>query len=148
MMIKENVIVDYNFSASDRQSITAGIDRSLNTLVAAGAREVLTGHFGVEPCSFNDNEESRVDNPRYVAWKQQVINYGFPKEGAGVFSAQQMGSNHTGVSPKTSVTKPIGETWEVKNLFVADASVFPTASGVNPMVTTETIALHIADSII
>lgn len=44
--------------------------------------------------------------------------------------------------------KPTGETWEVKNLYVADASVFPTASGVNPMVTTEAVALHIADCII
>jgi choline dehydrogenase-like flavoprotein len=53
-----------------------------------------------------------------------------------------------GISPNNSVVKPTGETWEVKNLYVADASVFPTSSGVNPMVTTETIALHIADCII
>lgn len=52
-----------------------------------------------------------------------------------------------GISPKTSVVKPTGETWEVKNLYVADASVFPTATGVNPMVTVETVALHIADCI-
>lgn len=52
-----------------------------------------------------------------------------------------------GVSPKTSVVKPTGETWEVKNLYVADASVFPTATGVNPMVTVEAVALHIADCI-
>lgn len=53
-----------------------------------------------------------------------------------------------GISPQTSVVKPTGETWEVKNLYVADASVFPTASGVNPMVTIEAIALHIASNII
>lgn len=52
-----------------------------------------------------------------------------------------------GVSPKTSVVKPTGETWEVKNLYVADASVLPTATGVNPMVTVEAVALHIADCI-
>lgn len=53
-----------------------------------------------------------------------------------------------GVSPKVSVTKPTGETWEVKDLYVSDASLFPTASGVNPMVTTEAVALHVADCII
>jgi choline dehydrogenase-like flavoprotein len=53
-----------------------------------------------------------------------------------------------GVSPKTSVTKPTGETWEVKNLYVADASILPTATGVNPMVTTEAVCLHVADSIL
>lgn len=53
-----------------------------------------------------------------------------------------------GISPKISVTKPNGETWEVKDLYVSDASLFPTASGVNPMVTTEALALHVADNII
>ncbi len=50
-----------------------------------------------------------------------------------------MGSN-----PRTSVIKPTGETWEVKDLFVADASSFPTASGVNPMLTTYSMAHSIA----
>lgn len=145
---KDNAIVDFNLSSRDRKSLLAGIDRSLNILVAAGAREVHTGQFGVDPFIFKDSEESRVDNPRFVAWKQQVIKYGFPQEGAGVFCAHQMGSNRMGISSKTSVVKPTGETWEVKDLYVADASVFPTASGVNPMVTTEAIALHIADCIL
>lgn len=145
---KENYIVDFTLSNRDRQSLMAGIEKSLNILVAAGAREVSTGQFGVDPFHFKDNEESRIDNPRYVEWMQQVRRYGFPKDGAGVFCAHQMGTNRMGVSPKTSVVRPTGETWDVKNLFVADASVFPTASGVNPMVTNEAIALHIADCII
>jgi choline dehydrogenase-like flavoprotein len=53
-----------------------------------------------------------------------------------------------GISPKVSVAKPTGETWEVKNLYVADASLLPTATGVNPMVTTEALCLHVADSIL
>ena len=53
-----------------------------------------------------------------------------------------------GNSPVHSATQPSGETWEVKNLYVADASLFPTASGVNPMVTTEAIAIHVAANVI
>lgn len=49
-----------------------------------------------------------------------------------------------GASPKSSAVQPTGETWEVKNLYVADGSVFPTAVGVNPMVTIEAISLHIS----
>jgi choline dehydrogenase-like flavoprotein len=59
-----------------------------------------------------------------------------------------MGTNRIGISPRVSVTKPTGEIWEVKDLYVADASLFPTASGVNPMVTTEAIALHVANCIL
>ncbi|KAG1149821.1 hypothetical protein G6F37_001879 [Rhizopus arrhizus] len=144
----ENVIVDYTLSNRDRRSLHEGIVRSIDILVAAGAREVQTSQFGVEPFKFETSEESRIDNPRYIAWKSAVIKYGFPDEGSGVYSAHQMGTNRMGISPRTSVVKPTGETWEVKNLYVADASVFPTASGVNPMVTTEAVALHIADCII
>jgi choline dehydrogenase-like flavoprotein len=33
-----------------------------------------------------------------------------------------------------------GSVWGTKNLYVADSSVFPSASGVNPMVTVMSIA--------
>ena len=39
-----------------------------------------------------------------------------------------------GVHPSNSVVNAHGKVWEVDNLYVADSSVFPTASGVNPMV--------------
>jgi choline dehydrogenase-like flavoprotein len=45
-----------------------------------------------------------------------------------------------GGSPVTSACNPRGETWEVRNLYVCDASAFPTASGVNPMISIESIA--------
>lgn len=145
---QDNVVVDFALSKRDRQSMIVGIEKSFDVLVAAGARLLVSGQFGVEPFQFKDGEESSITNPRYTAWKKDVIKYGFPNEGGGMFCAHQMGSNRMGVSPSTSVVKPTGETWEIKNLYVADASVFPTASGVNPMVTNEAICLHIADSML
>jgi choline dehydrogenase-like flavoprotein len=53
-----------------------------------------------------------------------------------------------GISPKLSVVHPTGETWESKNLHVADGSLFPTAVGVNPMITIEAVALNVACHII
>ncbi|ORE12056.1 long-chain fatty alcohol dehydrogenase [Rhizopus microsporus var. microsporus] len=143
----DNPIVNFTVSNRDRRSLLEGILRSLDILVAAGAREVHTGQFGVDGFKFKEEEETRIDNPRYVAWKNGVSSYGLPRDGFNMFCAHQMGTNRMGISPKASVVKPTGETWEVKNLYVADASVFPTATGVNPMVTVETVALHIADCI-
>ena len=51
-----------------------------------------------------------------------------------------MGSARMGASPELSAASPTGETWDVRNLVVADGSAFPTASGVNPMITIEAIA--------
>jgi choline dehydrogenase-like flavoprotein len=89
---QEDYIVDFKISNHDRQSIMAGIERSLMVLVAAGAREVHTGQFGVDPFVFNEDEESRIDNPRFLEWKEQVIRNGFPQDGAGIFCAHQMSS--------------------------------------------------------
>jgi choline dehydrogenase-like flavoprotein len=57
-----------------------------------------------------------------------------------LFSFHIMGSARLGGSPKTSATNPDGETWEARNLFVMDGSSFPSASGVNPMISIEAIA--------
>ncbi|KAI9322616.1 GMC oxidoreductase-domain-containing protein [Dichotomocladium elegans] len=143
----DNMIVDFALSAHDRTSILTGIVRSLHILVGAGARELHTGQNSVDPFVFGQDEPSSVANPRFKAWINKVKSYGLPSDGAGIFCAHQMGTARMGVSPKVSVTKPTGETWEVKDLFVSDASLFPTASGVNPMVTVEALALHVADSI-
>jgi choline dehydrogenase-like flavoprotein len=48
-----------------------------------------------------------------------------------------------GADPATSVVDPDGRVWGWENLYVADASVFPTSLGVNPQVTTMAVALLI-----
>jgi choline dehydrogenase-like flavoprotein len=45
-----------------------------------------------------------------------------------------------GGSPRDSACNPEGETWDVRGVYLADGSTFPTASGVNPMITIEAIA--------
>jgi choline dehydrogenase-like flavoprotein len=42
---------------------------------------------------------------------------------------------------------PEGRTREVKNLFVADASTFPTCSGANPMASVQHVAHFMAQGI-
>ena len=51
-----------------------------------------------------------------------------------------MGSARMGGAPATSTCNALGETWDVRDLFVCDGSCFPSASGVNPMISIEAIA--------
>lgn len=48
---------------------------------------------------------------------------------------------------RDSVCDGAGECWEVSSLYIADASTFPTASGVNPMITAQSIAYMVATGI-
>jgi choline dehydrogenase-like flavoprotein len=64
-----------------------------------------------------------------------------------LFSFHIMGTARMGGLPRTSVINPEGQTWEVRNLYVMDGSAFPSASGVNPMISIEAIAHHNASTL-
>lgn len=61
-----------------------------------------------------------------------------------VFSAHQMGSARMGTRPETSVAKPTGELHDTRGVWIGDSSAFPTAPGVNPMVTCMALASRTA----
>jgi len=51
-----------------------------------------------------------------------------------------LGSARMGGSPATSACDPTGQTWDARDLYVMDGSSFPTASGVNPQISIQSIA--------
>ncbi|MGD0121393.1 MAG: GMC family oxidoreductase [Candidatus Limnocylindrales bacterium] len=57
-----------------------------------------------------------------------------------LFTAHQMSSCRIGTDPRTSVADPDGRVRGVRGLFVTDASAFPTASWVNPMLSIMALA--------
>lgn len=59
-----------------------------------------------------------------------------------------MGSNRMSVRPQDGVVDPKGRVWGTENLYVADASVFPSASGVNPMVTNMAVSDWISRGVV
>ncbi len=61
-----------------------------------------------------------------------------------MFSAHQMGTCRMGADPETSVVNEQGEVHGYKGLYVADSSIFPLPSGVNPMISILGLAHWIA----
>ena len=59
-------------------------------------------------------------------------------------TAHACGTLVTGASPETSVVDPEGRVWGLENLYVADGSVLPRSSRVNPALTIYAWGLRVA----
>lgn len=59
----------------------------------------------------------------------------------------QMGSCRMGMDPHRSVVDVKGQSWQVEGLYITDTSLFPSAVGINPMVTAEAMAYVVAGNI-
>jgi choline dehydrogenase-like flavoprotein len=80
----------------------------------------------------------------YEKWMEETKRLGYGRGAATLASYHQMGSCRMGTDPSKSAINADNESHEVKDLFVVDASAFPTASGVNPMLTIYGIARRAA----
>jgi hypothetical protein len=85
-------IYDYTLSKHDEISVITGVEKTMNILVTSGARELYSSQANVEPFIFNDNEESRIDNPRYIKWLDTVRKAGILRVSTPLNSVHQLGS--------------------------------------------------------
>jgi long-chain-alcohol oxidase len=126
-------IIHYHLSSYDAQHLRVGVEGMARILEAAGARRVVLGH-----AQLVDYEPGTRGNIKDYMRAADAAGYGPAR--LSLFSFHQMGSARMGGSANNSACDPEGEVWGVRNVVVCDASTFPTASGVNPMVTIEAIA--------
>lgn len=154
-------VIDYTPSAFDRKHILAGIVATAKLCYIEGATEIWPLIQNVpsfvrpakpEPSTPETEVEGHdfdqgINDPAFAAWIRTLENTNFDSPNVGFSSAHQMGTCKMGASPDKGVVDPNGRAWEAQNLYVADASVFPSASGVNPMITNMGIADWIARGI-
>lgn len=125
--------VDYKLTKGDERRIAEGVVGAAKVMEAAGAKEVFSQHHSL--ISYRPSSPGGHD-----AWAEATRRAGYRNSRITFFSYHQMGSCRMGVDPATSAVNADNESHEVRNLFVADASAFPTASGVNPMLSVYGIA--------
>jgi long-chain-alcohol oxidase len=127
-------IVRYRLSPFDAGHLRTGIDGAAQILEAAGARRIFTSHTKWVSYEVGSSSGARA---RYMA-EADAAGYGPGQIALGSFHI--MGSARMGGSPATSACDPTGQTWDVRDLYVFDGSSFPTASGVNPQISIQSIA--------
>jgi long-chain-alcohol oxidase len=126
-------VAHYALSEFDRRHLRLGFISAARILEAAGAKIIFSPH--AKWCTYEPGRSGSLDS-----FTQSMDSAGWQSGRLALFSFHIMGTARLGNSPRTSATNPEGETWEVRNLFVMDGASFPSASGVNPMITIEAIA--------
>ncbi|HJP64755.1 MAG TPA: GMC family oxidoreductase, partial [Actinomycetota bacterium] len=117
--------VRYDLQEDDERRMIDGLVAAAKVMEAAGATEMFSTH--ANPISCTPGVGRGVDG-----WADELRRTGIRGKLGGV-SYHQMGSCRMGTDPSRFAIGPDNESHEVRDLFVADASAFPTASGVNPM---------------
>jgi choline dehydrogenase-like flavoprotein len=131
-------VLNYRLHQHDARHMMRGILEALKTQRAAGAQELSSPHARRLVWREDDGWK---DFESYLA---AVEAAGLKANTFSLFSAHQMSSARIGGSMATGAVDPSGETYEVRHLYVADASAMPTATGVNPMISIMATAHYLA----
>jgi choline dehydrogenase-like flavoprotein len=134
-------VLRYRLHPYDANHLMFGLEQAMRIHKAAGAETIYGPH---NDCLSFDCQGSNDD---FEAHLKGVKACGTRPNHLGLFCAHQMSSCRIGDSPSIGAINPEGESYEVRNLYVADGSALPTSTGVNPMVTILATAHHIAQHI-
>jgi choline dehydrogenase-like flavoprotein len=157
-------MLHYRLHPSDASHLMRGLTEALKVQRAAGARELSSPHAKrlvwcdphAETSPHRNESESPPHTPPHRNGEGQgnwntfddfldsVQAAGLKSNTFSLFSAHQMSSARIGGDTAKGALNPMGETYEVRNLYVADASAMPTATGVNPMISIMATAHYIA----
>ncbi len=126
--------IDYWPDDRDRRELVEGAKRCAEAYLASGAREVFLPTS--QPASVTSKKDLALFDEIDFAPHKVNIAAVHPQ------SSVPMGEDRT-----RCAVDSYGESHEVRGLFVADMSVFPTSVGVPPQITTQALAARTADYI-
>jgi choline dehydrogenase-like flavoprotein len=146
--------INYRTTPRDERGLRHALGSMSAMAEAAGANEVIAA--GSPPMSWR-----RSDGPEALqVYLRRLGRFDFAPNRGTVFSAHQMGTARMGSDPRDHVCDPWGRVRStarprtgdanagmIKGLYIADGSLFPTALGVNPMVTILAVAKRVARAI-
>ncbi len=148
-----SVRVDYRLDPAGVATLRHALVRMARISRAAGAREIVA--MGTPPAwhgpqAFGPGGEERA----FAAFEERLGAFDFRPNWGSIFSAHQMGTVRLGGDPRRHPCDPGGRVRSgtsnqvVGGLYVADASLFPTAIGANPMLTVMALARGVARTVI
>lgn len=127
-------VIRYELAPGDRKAMADGVALAARALLAAGADEVWTSH--IVPTRISDEGDL-----------QSLASLPYRSCHLALTSTSPLGTCAMGSQPDRSVTDGGGRVHVAQGLYVADASLLPTAPGVPLGTTVSALAFHVADTI-
>ncbi|HLK41117.1 MAG TPA: GMC family oxidoreductase [Polyangiaceae bacterium] len=129
----------YAMNEGDRAQLASGLVACARLLFAAGAREVTIPAIPAQRFT-RPSDLDGVD----VSARSPVLR----PHSVSITSVHPMGTMRLGDDAHTSVVRSTGEHHQLRGLFVADGSLFPTSIGVPPQLSIYAFALHLAPNMV
>ncbi|HPA73811.1 MAG TPA: GMC family oxidoreductase [Spirochaetota bacterium] len=127
-------IATYAIRKNDMEKFKRGIAYTARIFFAGGALRVFTP-FANMPVLDSMEDVEKLLKLKVKPNQMEMMAF------------HPLGTCRMARSPKLGAVKGDGESFEVKNLYVADGSIVPTSLGVNPQVTIMTLATLVAENI-
>jgi choline dehydrogenase-like flavoprotein len=146
------VRIDYPMGAVETATLRRGLVELARLGRAAGAGDMVA--LGTPPAWFRPGAASDAEARAFEAYLDRLRSFDFGPNRGMVFSAHQMGTARMGADP---ADHPVDERGRVRadvrgavvpGLYVGDGSLFPTAIGVNPMITIMVLARRVARTVL
>jgi choline dehydrogenase-like flavoprotein len=142
------VRIDYRMGDVEAATLRRGLVEMARLGRAAGAGDMVA--LGTPPAWFRPGATSETQDRAFAAFVDRLGSFDFGPNRGMVFSAHQMGTARMGADP---ADHPVDQRGRVRSdvrggivpgLYVGDSSLFPTAIGVNPMITIMVLARRVA----
>ncbi len=124
---------DYSLTHADEKHVREGIRRSAELYAAMGASEIRA--VTQVPVAWRP-----AGGERLSSWMDRLDAVGYGSCQTTYASFHPQGSARMGIDRRASVCDEDGAVHDTPGLYIMDGSCFPTASGVNPMLTIEALA--------
>ncbi|MEY3471992.1 MAG: hypothetical protein RLY63_667, partial [Chloroflexota bacterium] len=147
--------ISYRTTPRDERTLRAALGSLVRIAESAGAKEVIAA--GSPPIAWRRRDGVEA----FSELERQILSFDFSPNRGTVFSAHQMGTARMGNNRVDHACDPFGRVRSssrprasdphagiVKGLYVADGSLFPTAIGVNPMITIFALAKRVARTVL